>query len=179
MKPKMLAKWRGFPSVLPASKKISRKMFLWFMIITISGSACQMGSTPSEPELFLVIQNVETKRAMFEKKIDERIILRYHWIHSVEHFEWTETFIVTNERELQLTESRFGEFGAGIPFNHEDSYRMEDGMMIMEPEHHILASIEWIHSHTALPRITMDDQTVIEGTDLPHHKPMKLFIEER
>lgn len=79
-------------------------------------------------------------------------LLSFHWIHSVEHIEWTETFQLNSDGKLYLVESRFAGFGAGIPHDHQDEYRVENGMMIFEPKDHEIPYYDWIHSRTALPK---------------------------
>lgn len=115
---------------------------------------------------------------LYSVNVEAEDQLCFHWIHSVEHIEWTETFQLNSDGKLYLVESRFAGFGAGIPHDHQDGYRVENGMMIFEPKDHVVPYYDWIHSRTALPKITLNGNVLLKGGDLPHHQSLRMVIEE-
>ncbi len=57
------------------------------------------------------------------------------WEHSVEHFEWRETFQITADGRLRLLRSATRGYGAGTPDRPRegDAFRMEQGWLVNEP----------------------------------------------
>lgn len=99
------------------------------------------------------------------------------WIHSVEHFPWTERFEVLEDGKLLLREIRFRGYGAGVPYERGTSVRVEDGDIIHGGIDETYPEYLWIHSRTATERITLNGTTLIRGADLPHHEALELRIE--
>lgn len=132
-----------------------------------------------ESEWVLTIQESPDGETYIAKAMDPKDTIEFHWIHSVEHIEWTETLQLSDKGVLYLIESRFAGFGAGIPHDHQDGFRVEEGMMIFEPIDHQVPYYDWIHSHTALPTITMNGELLVKGEALPHHQSLRMTIEER
>ena len=57
------------------------------------------------------------------------------WEHSVEHFQWRETFLITPAGRLRLLRSSTKGYGAGTPDRQREgaAFRMERGWLINEP----------------------------------------------
>lgn len=159
---------------------MTRIMMLLIMMLLIMIMIMFQGcSSGKETGWVLTIREMPENEPLFSVDLEPEDTLRFHWIHSVEHIEWTETFRLGDEGMLYLIESRFAGFGAGIPHDHQDGFRVEEGMMIFEPKDHEIPYYDWIHSHTALPKMTMNGELLLKGEDLPHHQSLRMTIEER
>ncbi len=57
------------------------------------------------------------------------------WEHSVEHFQWRETFLITPGGRLRLLSSFTQGYGAGTPDRQQEGagFRMEQGWLVYEP----------------------------------------------
>ena len=57
------------------------------------------------------------------------------WEHSVEHFQWRETFVITPAGRLRLLRSSTQGYGAGTPDRQRDGdvFRVERGWLVNEP----------------------------------------------
>ena len=57
------------------------------------------------------------------------------WEHSVEHFQWRETYQITPTGRLRLLSSSTQGYGAGTPDRQQEGagFRMEQGWLINEP----------------------------------------------
>ena len=57
------------------------------------------------------------------------------WEHSVEHFQWRETFLITPAGRLRLLRSATQGYGAGTPDRQRegDVFRVEQGWLVNEP----------------------------------------------
>jgi hypothetical protein len=57
------------------------------------------------------------------------------WEHSVEHFQWRETYQITSTGRLRLLSSSTQGYGAGTPDRQQEGagFRMEQGWLINEP----------------------------------------------
>ena len=84
--------------------------------------------------------------------------------------------VVLEDGRLDLVESRFGGFGAGIPHN-EPGMRVENGEVVTEPDRPPMEDYSWINSHSALREISLNGETLIAGVDLPHHEALNLTAE--
>jgi hypothetical protein len=57
------------------------------------------------------------------------------WEHSVEHFQWRETYQITPTGRLRLLTSSTQGYGAGTPDRQQEGagFRMEQGWLVHEP----------------------------------------------
>lgn len=57
------------------------------------------------------------------------------WEHSVEHFQWRETYQITSTGRLRLLSSSTKGYGAGTPDRQQEGagFRMEEGWLVNEP----------------------------------------------
>ncbi len=57
------------------------------------------------------------------------------WEHSVEHFQWRETFQITADGRVRLLRSSTQGYGAGTPDRQREggSFRIEQGWLVYEP----------------------------------------------
>lgn len=151
-------------------------IFTLVTIVSLLSLAC---SAFQEKEWMVLIREASEETVLYKSPIQAGDVIGFHWIHSVEHIEWSETFQLNEEGNLYLIESRFAGFGAGIPHEHQDGFFVEEGMMVFEPKNHQIDYYDWIHSHTALPEITYNGEIILKGEDLPHHQSLRMIIEER
>ncbi|SFH72415.1 protein of unknown function [Tindallia magadiensis] len=151
-------------------------IFMLVIIVSLLVLAC---SDFREREWMILIKENSEEAVLYEGPIQAGDVIGFHWIHSVEHIEWSETFQLNEEGKLYLIESRFAGFGAGIPHEHQDGFYVEEGMVVFEPKNHQVDYYDWIHSHTALPEITYNGEIMLTGEDLPHHQSLRMIIEER
>jgi hypothetical protein len=98
----------------------------------------------------LIIFHQETRDVYVSKRVQTGDIVEYYWIHSFEHIPWTEDFEI-----------------------------LEDGIIIMDEIDQYYNEINWINSNSALVYIGLNNNEIIKGSDLPHHEPLKLIVEER
>ena len=134
---------------------------------------------PQGTDWQVVIRRAADDEVLFTAPVAAEDLLVFHWVHSVEHFRWQETIAVTEEGSLMLLESRFEGYGAGIPHENPGGVRIEDGWVIFENMNRELDGYDWLHSHTALPEITRNNEAFLQGTELPHHQSLRMTIEER
>ncbi|SMP60019.1 DUF1850 domain-containing protein [Anoxynatronum buryatiense] len=183
MKTEAGTKWRGgTSSFLPFAglrKLKSRQQVLILAALCLSLLWGLVRWLPAAPGSMLVIRTANDMEVQWHTAVETGDVLVFHWIHSVEHIPWQETFEVTAENTLMLTESRFAGFGAGIPHENQGGVRVEDGWVILDNIQREIKQYDWIHSHTALPEIWLNGKVMLQGADLPHHQPLTLTIEER
>lgn len=163
-------------------KKLQMRTILGLMmlfLLVMMGLWAAGREEPPLPGWNLVIRQAADGEMLFTAPVNRDDLLIFHWVHSVEHFRWEETIIITEEGRLKLLESRFEGYGAGIPYENPGGVRVADGWVILENMNLDLEQYDWLHSHTALPEITMNDETLLRGKDLPHHQSLRMTIEER
>lgn len=127
----------------------------------------------------LVIRDADQEQVLYRTSVVTDDVLVFHWVHSVEHFRWQETMVITKTGTLKLVESRFEGFGAGIPHENTGGVRVSDGWVILENIDREMPAYDWLHSHSALPEIMLNETVMLRGPDLPHHQPLRLTIEKR
>ena len=125
--------------------------------------------------LNLSLTHQETHQVFETVQVEEGDIVIYEWIHSFEKIPWTEYYQIQENGKLKLYRIEVAGFGAGIPENKGEMH-VENGLVIMSNFEELYDDIHWIHSNTALTRITVSDMTIIEGKNLPHHEPLTLEI---
>jgi hypothetical protein len=106
-------------------------------------------------------------------------LLEFGWIHSVEHFPWTEFFTLADDRSLVLREMRVRGYGAGIPHQRSSEVRTEDGWIISSGIDEVFPSYNWINSHTAVGQVRLNGTLLFAGSDFPHHEALELRVEPR
>jgi hypothetical protein len=126
----------------------------------------------------LIIFHQETRDVYVSKRVQTGDIVEYYWIHSFEHIPWTEDFEILEDNRLELKKITVEGFGAGIPEN-KGKVSIEDGIIIMDEIDQYFNEINWINSNSALVYIGLNNNEIIKGSDLPHHEPLKLIVEER
>lgn len=129
----------------------------------------------------LLTLRIETQREgalLFHADARPGDILELTWIHSVEHFPWTERFEIRPDGTLLLREIRFRGYGAGVPNERGTSVRVEGGDIIHGGIDETYPAYRWINSRTATEKITLNGRTLIRGRDLPHHEALELRIEQ-
>ena len=143
-------------------------------LLTVAGASCARSAAGP---LILRIETQKEGRLLFRASIRPGDILEMTWIHSVEHFPWTERFDVLEDGTLLLREIRFRGYGAGVPYERGTSVRVENGDIIHGGIDETYPAYLWINSRTATERITLNGTTLIRGADLPHHLALELRIE--
>ncbi len=126
----------------------------------------------------LVIYDQQTGESFVTMSIHTDDLLEYNWIHSFEHIPWKERYRIEDKHILHLEEIQVAGFGAGIPEN-KGNMTVENGMVVMRELEDRFDYISWINSNTALSSIVLNGKTIILGSELPHHQPLKLEIKRR
>jgi hypothetical protein len=129
----------------------------------------------TQKNLTLVLVEQESRQVLKTLPITEGDGLAFHWIHSFEHIPWIEEYTMEAEQGFMLNTIKVAGFGAGIPEN-KGIVTIEDGMVVMSSIDQGFDKISWIHSQTALVSITVQGNTFIRGTDIPHHLPVALYL---
>ncbi|WP_081792121.1 DUF1850 domain-containing protein [Caldalkalibacillus mannanilyticus] len=128
----------------------------------------------------LIIQHQKTAEIYNQIDIERGDRIEVAWIHSVEKTPWSEIFEVTHEGQLQLIETRFQSFGAGVPhLALSEDMHTEDGYTVITGFSHILPHYRWIHSQQAEFSISINGERIMAPHDLPHHHPIEMCIEKR
>ncbi|AKL93892.1 hypothetical protein CACET_c03760 [Clostridium aceticum] len=130
------------------------------------------------PSYYLIIKEETTGEIFVSIEVEEGDEVAFHWIHSVEHIPWIEYFVIDEKKNFVLKEIRFKGFGAGIPHD-KGEVKVEDGYIVMMDIEEKFEAYQWIHSHTATERITLNGEEIVKSTDLPHHEYIKMAIQER
>lgn len=125
----------------------------------------------------LTISHQETGEIYVKMRVQSGDELNYKWIHSFEHIPWIEEYKILDNNSLQLYEIKVAGFGAGIPEN-EGKVEIRDGMVVMSDLDQNFEEINWINSNTALSYISINDDEIIKGSELPHHERLKLVVKE-
>ena len=126
----------------------------------------------------LVIYDQQTGESFVTMSVHKDDLLEYNWIHSFEHIPWKERYRIEDNHILHLEEIQVAGFGAGIPEN-KGKMTVENGMVVMRELEDHFDYISWINSHTALSSIVLNGKTIVLGSELPHHHPLKLEIRRR
>ncbi|MBU8906590.1 DUF1850 domain-containing protein [Desertibacillus haloalkaliphilus] len=101
------------------------------------------------------------------------------WIHSVERTPWQETYKIVDNQQLELIETRFQSFGAGVPHESNGETTIEDGYTVMTGIDRVVEQFSWVHSHDADFQLFLNDENIIESYELPHHHQLEFHIEKR
>lgn len=127
----------------------------------------------------LIVENLETGEIYAETPIETGDEVEFEWEHSFEHIPWHEYYEVEKDGSFMLHTISVAGFGAGIPAEMDCDYRYEDGLIYMEGIGSRFDQFNWINSQTALKQIRVNGDCLLKGTDMPHHKKIELYIEER
>lgn len=160
-------------------KSASRARGALFLALLSAGllcAACGPGGSGASA-LVLRIETQDKGTVLFRSAVRGGDILEFTWIHSVEHFPWTERFEIREDGTLLLREIRFRGYGAGVPNERGRSVRLEDGWIVHEGIDEIFPAYRWINSWTAVDTLALNGTSLIRGSDLPHHEPLELRIE--
>ncbi len=136
------------------------------------------GTFPGNPGegIFLRIESQEGGSPFLRRAVRSGDVLEFTWIHSVEHFPWTERFEILADGTLLLTEIRFRGYGAGVPNERGTGVRVENGDIIHEGISEIRGEYRWINSRTAVRDLVLNGEVLVRGADLPHHEALELRI---
>ncbi len=130
-------------------------------------------------QLTLIVQSQEDETVYNKvKHLKGGDTFTIKWIHSVEKTPWRETYQLTDEGELLLIETAFQSFGAGVP-HQKGTMTVEDGEVVIRDINEQLSVFRWIHSQKVNFELEINDITVFDAEDLPHHERMKIFVEKR
>ncbi len=151
--------------------------FRKFFIIIIIIAALFFLFFPVKYKKVLTISHQETKEVYLKLSVNKGDIIEYAWIHSFEHIPWNEEYEIEESNNLMLTRIEVAGFGAGIPEN-KGTVSIENGIIIMRDINQEFEEINWINSNTALKCISLNDEEIIKGSDLPHHEPLNLKVKE-
>lgn len=134
---------------------------------------------PPGLEFVITVSAVREGKLLLKAEAGPGDLLEFGWIHSVEHFPWTEFFILGDDGSLILKEMRVRGYGAGIPHQRSREIRTEDGWIISSGINEVFPSYTWINSHTAVGQVRLNDTLLFTGSDLPHHEALELRVEPR
>ena len=129
------------------------------------------------PVLLLNITHGRTGELLLSRPVRENDTIRLSWIHSVELTPWEEDYEILPDGTLLLKTARFKSYGAGVP-EYGGRHRLEQGWIVREGIDRRLPALHWMHSRTAQFRIHLNEALLAQPEDLPHHEPVKLFIEQ-
>ena len=136
------------------------------------------GSAMAEPTgLLLKISQSRTGQILQIHPVRCGDTVRLSWIHSVELTPWEEDYTILSDGTLLLKTARFKSYGAGVP-EYGGEHRLVQGWIVRDGINRELPALNWIHSHTANFQIHLNDVLLVRPKDLPHHEPLKLFIEK-
>lgn len=124
----------------------------------------------------VIIKDQATNEILFAKAVKPSSIITYGWIHSFEHIPWTEEFVIKEDNILLLRKITVAGYGAGIPNNKGIVSIDHNGIITMDEINEEYESINWINSTTALEYISINDEVVVIGEELPHHESLGLEI---
>lgn len=117
----------------------------------------------------------ESGRLLFCHAVRVHDVVVFNWIHSFEHIPWREEYTIEADGSFLLHTIEVAGFGAGIPAN-KGTVSVEDGMVVMRSIEERFEHFTWLHSQTALPSITIEGSTFINGVDVEHHLPVALQV---
>ncbi|WP_332696374.1 DUF1850 domain-containing protein [Halalkalibacter lacteus] len=149
-------------------------MRIWFVFILFILSAC------TNPDKMTLIVQSQENGIIYNKVNDLKAgdTFTIKWIHSVEKTPWRETYQLTTEGNLLLIETAFTSFGAGVP-HQKGTMSVEDGEVIIRDINEKLSVFRWIHSQNVNFELEINESTVFDAEDLPHHERMEIFVEKR
>ncbi|ABR47005.1 Domain of unknown function DUF1850 [Alkaliphilus metalliredigens QYMF] len=155
-----------------------KRMSVILIIVLVMIPILLVGRGQLSLQYELNIMDQENEQVLKSKLVRQGDEIAFYWIHSVEHTSWVEIFTLEGQ-QLKLQEIRLQGFGAGIPHERGQVTRVEGGEIIMSQIDEDYESYQWIHSHTATEKITINGQVFIRAGSLPHHGFMKMIIKER
>ena len=144
-----------------------------------SGGLSGPGGNPPGLEFVITVTAVREGKTLLEAGARPGDMLEFGWIHSVEHFPWTEFFSIRDDGTLLLQEMRVRGYGAGIPHQRSSQVRTEDGWIISSGIDEVFPSYNWINSHTAVGQVRLNGMLLFTGSDFPHHEALELRVEPR
>jgi hypothetical protein len=139
-----------------------------------AGVASSPGGSLPGLDLVVTVTAVREGKVLLESGAAPGDVLEFGWIHSVEHFPWTEFFSIKDDGTLLLREMRVRGYGAGIPHQRSTQVRTEDGWIISSGIDEVFPSYNWINSHTAVGQVRLNGTLLFTGSDFPHHEALEL-----
>ncbi len=127
----------------------------------------------------LVVEELETGKVYAKIPVKTGDELSFQWEHSFEHIPWYEYYEIQEDGSFILHTIAVAGFGAGIPAEMDCTYRYEDGLIYMDDIESEFPQFNWIHSQTALKNIEINGETLLLGSDMPHHVKMVLRVQNR
>lgn len=154
--------------------KFTRKVWIPLgLIIVISLSAAVFAW---QQKKILVVENAETGEVYASASVRAGDELSFQWEHSFEHIPWYEYYEIREDNSFILHSIAVAGFGAGIPAEMDCNYRYEDGLIYMEDIESEFPDFHWINSQTALKNIKVNGELLLQGSDMPHHERMTLYV---
>ncbi|OHD76989.1 MAG: hypothetical protein A3J97_15115 [Spirochaetes bacterium RIFOXYC1_FULL_54_7] len=138
-----------------------------------------LASEPPGSAFVMAVTSVREGKVLLETGAEPDDLLEFGWIHSVEHFPWTEFFSIAADGSLILREMRVRGYGAGIPHQRSAQVRTEDGWIISSGIDETFPSYNWINSHIAVGQVRLNGTLLFTGSDFPHHEALELRVEPR
>ncbi|MGE4453648.1 MAG: DUF1850 domain-containing protein [Sphaerochaeta sp.] len=152
-----------------------RKIFRISIVVLILVVGTLLLLSLYRPGLSLVLRDQQTGKVLASAAVEEGMQVTFSWIHSAEFIPWIEEYTIL-DGSFHLKTIQVAGFGAGIPEN-KGTTSLRDGMVVMEELDQVFPEIRWIHSQTALTKITLENRIFITGENVPHHIPVELHIE--
>ncbi|WP_051301991.1 DUF1850 domain-containing protein [Salibacterium aidingense] len=151
-----------------------RSSSVFLIVVALLGmiAAC------TKNERQLVIEHEREGETFLELPVEPGDEVALSWVHSVEKTPWTDFFIVGESCDLLLEETQFESFGAGVEHEYED-LKQRDGKLTAQNIQECHTTVNWIHSHDAEYHVKLNKEVVAAAKDLPHHEPLRMFIEKR
>lgn len=132
-----------------------------------------------EEEMKLVVYDQETGKKYVSTLIESADELVVQWEHSVERETWQEKLQINEAGDIVLVETRFRSFGAGVPnMKEEGNVYFADGYLVMSDLYEVKEYYQWIHSHNAKFMIFINNEQLVDTTDIPHHHKAEIIIEK-
>lgn len=125
-------------------------------------------------EMTLVVQHQENHEIYKEvQHLKAGDTFSLTWVHSVEHTPWRETYQLTDDGELELIETAFQSFGAGVPYQ-KGEMTVENGEVIIRNLNERIDALRWIHSHHVGFELIVDGEPAFQTEDLPHFEKVEI-----
>lgn len=131
------------------------------------------------PTQVLIVENMYTSQVYVVDRFSPSDQFTVEWIHSVELTPWAEVFSVTNTEDILLLKTRFKAFGAGVPDIEATQVYNENGFVVYDGIHQLIAELTYGISPVSRHTLTVKGKVYPLYDMLPEDTGVRLRFGKR
>ena len=159
-------------------KRLSGRVFLWAVILALSGGLVWWAFFAPAGTVFRLYDR-DRDQVVLAVPIKAGDQLSLEIEHSFEHIPWLEFYTVLPDGSFNLDKIAVAGYGAGIPAEMDVPTRIEDGMVWMEDINSVFPELKWLTSDTYMKGLELNGEEIFDFRTLPNASRIRGSIIER